>query len=96
MKLSTRYNNDTQDLVSMFLTNAAETIMSMKTVIELVLVEYTKFTSWLGIPPHQQKDYPPSKTAGILVEFVKEASDLCAKIVKDISKIIEDKLPRIV
>jgi len=86
MNLSTRYNNDTQDLVSMFLTNAAERIMSMKTVIKLVLAEYSKFISWLGIPPHQQKDYPPSKTAGILVDFVKEASDMSAKIAKDMAK----------
>ena len=86
MKLSARYNNDTRELVSMFLTNAAERIMSMKTVIKLVITEYSKFLSWVGIPAHMHKDYPPSKTAAILVDFAKEASDMLKVVAKEIVK----------
>ena len=86
MKLSARYNNDTKELVSMFLTSAAERIMSMKTVIKLVMTEYSKFLFWLGIPAHLHKDYQPSKTAEILVEFAKEASDMRAVVTMEIVK----------
>ena len=86
MKLSARYNNDTKELVSMFLTSAAERIMSMKTVIKLVMTEYSKFLFWLGIQAHLHKDYQPSKTAEILVEFAKEASDMRAVVTMEIVK----------
>jgi len=86
MKLSARYNNETSDLVSMFLTNAAERILSMKTVIRLVIGEYSKFLSWLGMQAHLQKDYPPKKTAAILVEFAKETTEMRKLILTDIMK----------
>jgi len=86
MKLSARYNNETSDLVSMFLTNAAERILSMKTVIKLVISEYSKFLSWVGIQAHLHKDYPPKKTAAILVEFAKETTEMRKLILTEILK----------
>jgi len=86
MKLSARYSNETSDLVSSFLTNAAERIMSMKTVMTLVIAEYSKFLSWLGIQAHMHKDYPPKRTAAILVDFGKETSEVRKTILTEIMK----------
>jgi len=86
MKLSARYSNETSDLVSLFLTNAAERIMSMKTVMALVIAEYSRFLSWLGIQAHMHKDYPPKRTAAILVDFAKETTEVRKMILTEIMK----------
>jgi len=86
MKLSASYTTETSELVSLFLTNAAERIMSMKTVMNLVNVEYLKFLSWLGIQAHMHKDYPPRRTAALLVDFARETSDMRKVILTEIMK----------
>ena len=55
IKLSRNYNEDTRELVSSFLINAANRILSMEVVMAGVGVEYKEFLSWLGIPPHLHK-----------------------------------------
>ena len=86
MKLSSSYTNETSELVSLFLTNAAERIMSMKTVMNLVNEEYSRFLSWLGIQAHMHKDYPPKRTASLLVDFARETSDMRKVILTEIMK----------
>ena len=70
----------------MFLAKAAERIMSMKAVRELVLGEYKQFLSWLGIQAHMHKDYPPKRTAAVLVDFAKESSEVRQMILTEILK----------
>ena len=55
IKLGRNYNEDTRDLVSSFLTNAAQRILSMEIVMTGVEAEYADFLNWLGIPAHLQK-----------------------------------------
>ena len=55
IKLGRNYNEDTRHLVSSFLTNAAQRILSMEVVMSGVEAEYEDFLSWLGIPPHFHK-----------------------------------------
>jgi len=43
---------ETRELVSTFLTNAAERILSMQRVSALVAEEYDRFLTWLGLPAH--------------------------------------------
>jgi len=86
MKLSARYNSRTSELVSMFLTNAAERIMSMRSVLKLVMAEYNRFLSWLGIQAHLHKDYPPKRTTSLLVDFAKEVTDMRKTVLNEIMK----------
>ena len=55
IKLGRNYNEDTRDLVSSFLTNAAQRILSMEIIMTGVEAEYGDFLCWLGIPAHLQK-----------------------------------------
>lgn len=77
---------DPGDLVSMFLAKAAERILSMKAVRKLVLCEYQQFLSWLGIQAHMHKDYPPKRTAAVLVDFAKESTEVRKMILTEIMK----------
>ena len=55
IKIGRNYNEDTRDLVSSFLTNAAQRILSMDIVMSRVEAQYMNFLSWLGIPNHFHK-----------------------------------------
>merc|ERR1712061_594349 len=57
---------ETRELVSTFLTNAAERILSMQRVSALVAEEYGRFLTWLGLPSHLHRDYPAARIAGFL------------------------------
>ena len=52
LRLSFVYQPETRSLVSSFLTDAAERILSMQKVSALVAEEYTMFLTWLGLPAH--------------------------------------------
>ena len=52
LRLSFVYQPETRSLVSSFLTDAAERILSMQKVSALVAEEYTTFLTWLGLPAH--------------------------------------------
>merc|ERR1712038_2018468 len=86
IKLGRNYNEDTRDLVSSFLTNAAQRILSMEIVMTGVEAEYTDFLCWLGISAHLQKDFPPQKTAAILSSFSKEVMETKKQISDELHK----------
>jgi len=86
IKIGRNYNEDTRDLVSSFLTNAAQRILSMDIVMSRVEAQYMNFLSWLGIPNHFHKDYPPQKTATILSTFSKEVVETKKQISEEIHK----------
>jgi len=74
---------DTRELVSTFLTNAAERILSMQRVSALVAEEYGRFLTWLGLPPHLHRDYPAARVAGLLVETAREVGKASEKVARD-------------
>jgi len=75
INLGRNYSTDTKGLVSTFLDNATQRILSMKLIFKRITSLYGHFLSWLGLPKHLHKDYPPQKTAGILLNFSKDLSD---------------------
>jgi len=75
INLDSNYSSDTKNLVSLFLENATQRIISMKIIITRVMAEYQKFLFWFGLPLHLHKDYTPQRTAGILLSFSKEVSE---------------------
>ena len=62
LRLSFVYQPETRSLVSSFLTDAAERILSMQKVSALVAEEYTGFLTWLGLPAHLHRLLSPSRT----------------------------------
>jgi len=74
---------DTRELVSTFLTNAAERILSMQRVSALVAEEYDRFLTWLGLPAHLHRDYPAARVSGLLVETAREVGKASEKVARD-------------
>merc|ERR1712037_814947 len=74
---------DTRELVSTFLTNAAERILSMQRVSALVAEEYGRFLTWLGLPSHLHRDYPAARVSGLLVETAREVGKASEKVARD-------------
>jgi len=74
---------DTRELVSTFLTNAAERILSMQRVSALVAEEYDRFLTWLGLPAHLHRDYPAARVSSLLVETAREVGKASEKVARD-------------
>merc|ERR1712088_734288 len=74
---------DTRELVSTFLTNAAERILSMQRVSALVAEEYGRFLTWLGLPTHLHRDYPAARVSSLLVETAREVGKASEKVARD-------------
>lgn len=83
LRLSFVYQPETRNLVSSFLTDAAERILSMQKVSALVAEEYTRFLTWLGLPTHLHRDYPAARVAGLLVETAREVGKASEKLARD-------------
>lgn len=83
IKLAAKFDKDTEKLVRIFLSNAAERIMSMKRVHQLLMVKYSGFLEWLGLMKHQHGDYPPTKLATIITDFAIEYKATTTKVNMD-------------
>jgi len=83
IKLAAKFDKNTEKLVTIFLSNAAERIMSMKRVLQLVMVKYSGFLDWLGLLKHQHGDYPPTKLATIITDFAMEYKATTTKVNMD-------------
>ena len=69
LKVSAIYGEDTHAMIHEFLVDATRSILNMKKLQQLVLIKYSNFLSWLGIPSHLHSDYSPMKVATILTNF---------------------------
>jgi len=83
IKLAAKFDPETKKLVTIFLSNAAERIMSMKRVHQLLMVKYSGFLDWLGLLKHQHGDYPPTKLATIITDFAMEYKATTTKVNMD-------------
>merc|ERR1712013_703449 len=83
LRLSFVYQPETRSLVSSFLTDAAERILSMQKVSALVAEEYNRFLTWLGLPAHLHRDYPAARVAGLLVETAREGGKASEKLARE-------------
>merc|ERR1712013_730815 len=83
LRLSFVYQPETRSLVSSFLTDAAERILSMQKVSALVAEEYNRFLTWLGLPAHLHRDYPAARVAGLLVETAREVGKASEKLARE-------------
>merc|ERR1711971_1241260 len=72
-----------EKLVTAFLSNAAERIMSMKRIQQLLMVKYGGFLDWLGLLKHQHGDYPPTRLANIVTDFAIEYKATRTKVFMD-------------
>jgi len=50
------------------------------------MFEYKQFLLWFGLPLRSHKDYPPQKTAGILINFSKEVFETRKLITDEVTK----------
>lgn len=86
LTLSPHHHPDTRRLIHTFLTDAAERIMSMQRVLELVLAEFAAFLSWLGLARHQHRDYPPARVAGLLTDTARQVAAARQAIAREQAK----------
>jgi len=86
INLARNISADTREMVSRFLENATQRIISMKIIYSRVMFEYKQFLLWFGLPLRSHKDYPPQKTAGILINFSKEVFETRKLITDEVTK----------
>ena len=86
LTLSACYTPDTRTLVSSFLTDAAERILSMQRVSELVKAEYGRFLCWLGLASHLHRDFPQARVAKILLETAVEVARAKERLARERAK----------
>ena len=58
----------------------------MKKLQQLVLIKYSNFLSWLGIPSHLHSDYSPMKVATILTNFSMDVKNTRNQVLIDQDK----------
>jgi len=75
INLGRNYSSETKELVSTFLDNATQRILSMKIIFKRITNLYEHFLTWFGLSKHLHKDYPPQRTAILLLTFSKDLSD---------------------
>ena len=71
INLDSNYSSDTKNLVSLFLENATQRIISMKIIITRVMAEYQKFLFWFGLPLHLHKVGRLNNFLVLIVEWFK-------------------------
>ena len=86
LTLSPHHHPDTRRLIQTFLTDAAERIMSMQRVLELVLAEFATFLAWLGLARHQHRDYPPARLAALLTDTARQVTAARQAIARERAK----------
>jgi len=86
LTLSPHHHPDTRRLIQTFLTDAAERIMSMQRVLELVLAEFAAFLAWLGLARHQHRDYPPARLAALLTDTARQVTTARQAIARERAK----------
>ena len=76
-------DEETEKNVKNFVIDAAERIITMKTILELARARYEGLLHWLGLPEDTHQEYQPKKLVDIFSKLGKEFDDSLAKIDKN-------------
>ena len=95
LKIVANYEEDTHQMINVFLVDATKRILNMKKLLQLVLRKYSKFLSWLGITSHLHSDYTPMKVAAIFINFCIDVNNVKRQLMLEQNKEIKRKVVNI-
>lgn len=90
LKLSSRYDRETGELVNTFLQDAAERIINMNRLHRRIMSSYHHLLAWFGLPHglHSlgENDWSPRKLASLLLDFSREIRETEERIRREEAK----------